>query len=77
MLFEGEKFGVSSFLRKQDDSDQELEATGNSWLKSSNPMRQSLQITLPSIGESKNDYSKDSLESPKSGSDSRKQMYVV
>lgn len=41
-------------------SDQELEATGNSWLKfSSNPLR-NLQITLPSIGEKFD--SKDSLD---------------
>ena len=41
-------------------SDKELEAKGNSWLKSSNPGRSSVRVTLPSIGEGRN-YSKDSL----------------
>ena len=43
-------------------SDQELEAAGKSWLKSTNLHRSSLQITLPSIGENGYDYSKDSLD---------------
>ena len=44
-------------------SDLELEATGNSWLKSSNNPLRNLQITLPSIGEKLDKYSRDSLDS--------------
>ena len=55
-------------------SDQELEAKGNSWLKSSNPLRDSLRVTLPSIGESKN-YSKDSLDNSDDESYSSKIRY--
>lgn len=46
-------------------SDKELEATGNSWLKSSNPLCSAVvpNATLPSISENKLDsYSRDSLD---------------
>ena len=44
----------------QHQSDQELEAKGNTWLKSANPQQNLLQVSMPSIGESK--YSNDSLD---------------
>jgi len=52
---------------------QDLEAAGSSWLKSSIPLRKSLEVTLPSVGENKSDvYSKDSLEISNDDSDSGK-----
>lgn len=58
-------------------SDQELEATGKSWLKSSSPVRKSLLVTLPSIGETtkSNNYSRDSLDSSTNESYSKKSRY--
>jgi hypothetical protein len=50
-------------------SDEELKAKGNSWLKSSNPLPDPVQVTLPSVADSKDDnYSRDSLDTSDDGS---------
>lgn len=57
--------GESSRQKSEDSSDQDLEATGNMWLKSSKEFKNSSLGLMPSLKESikeKDEFSKDSLE---------------
>ena len=57
--------GESSRQKSEDSSDQDLEATGNMWLKSSKELKNSSLGLLPSLKESikeKDEFTEDSLD---------------